>query len=150
MDQAKFRYYEENRYGGELHGCEKWGFRNDWAYKLLQLLVILFSALVTAAIALEQLIPNFPGRLSALIASLVVTSAAAALKIFNFQGKALYYEKKADALKREYNLYKAADGDYSQAADKEQLFVRRIEDIITEANKQRESVYFPGSMSRDG
>ena len=143
MDQEAFRYYEQQWFGAELQGCEKWGHRNDWGYKLLQLLVILFSVLVTSAIALEQFIPGFPGRPSALIASLVVTSAASALKIFNFQEKAPYYSGKADALKREHFLYKAADGDYSGATDKEQLFVRRIEDIIAESNKQRERMYFP-------
>jgi hypothetical protein len=146
MDADAFERFEDQRFGGELRGCVRWNRFNDWAYKLLQLLIILFSSLVTTTLALEQFIPGFPGRLYALFWSLVVTCAASALKIFNFQGKALYYAKKYDALMREQSLYKAADGDYSQAADKEQLFVRKIEDIIWEANKQREGVYFPDTV----
>ncbi len=126
----------------EVHECERWGHVNDWAYKLLQLLVIISSVMVTAALALDQLVSNFPGKLFALIASLVVTSAASALKIFNFPGKVLFYSIRANALKREYYLYRAGDGSYAESADKERLFVRKVEDILAESNKQTERVYF--------
>ncbi len=93
MDADAFKRFEDQRFGGELRGCVRWNRFNDRAYKLLQLLIILFSSLVTTTLALEQFIPGFPGRLYALFRSLVVTCAASALKIFNFQGKALYYAK---------------------------------------------------------
>jgi hypothetical protein len=143
MEADKFQAWIENRFGGELRGCVFWNRRNDWAYKLVQVLIVLFSSLTTAALALGKFFPSFPGQIYAIFGSLIVTCAAASLKIFNFQGKALYYAYKYDALMREQSLYESVDGDYSQAQDKEQLFVRRIEEIISESNKQREEIYYP-------
>jgi hypothetical protein len=143
MEADKFQAWIENRFGGELRGCVFWNRRNDWAYKLVQVLIVLFSSLTTAALALGKFFPSFPGQIYAIFGSLIVTCAAASLKIFNFQGKALYYAYKYDALMQEQSLYESVDGDYSQAQDKEQLFVRRIEEIISESNKQREEIYYP-------
>jgi hypothetical protein len=143
MDENVFQGWRKERFEGELNGSVRWNRRNDMTYSVLQLVIILFSSLITAALALGKFIPSFPGQLCAIFGSLIVTGAAASLKIFNFQGKSLYYVRKYDALMREQSLYKAVDGDYSQADDKEQLFVRRVEEIISEANKRREEVYFP-------
>ena len=143
MEENAFQSWRKERFEGELNGSVLWNRRNDWAYKLLQLTIILFSSLITAALALGKFMPSFPGQVCAIFGSLIVTSAAASLKIFNFQGKALYYARKYDTLMREQSLYKAVDGDYSTTEDRDQLFVRRVEEIISEANKQREEVYFP-------
>jgi hypothetical protein len=143
MDADKFQVWTKKRFGGELGGCVAWNRRNDWAYKLVQMLIILFSSLTTAALALGKFVPSFPGQVYAIFGSLVVTCAAASLKIFNFQGKALFYARKYDALMREQSLYESVDGGYPQAEDKEQLFVRRVEEIISESNRQREGIYYP-------
>jgi hypothetical protein len=143
MDSETFNKYRQERFDPELRGCEYWGIRNDWMYKILQLLVIIFSLMIAAAIALKQFYQMFPGELFALFASLVVSGLASSLKIFNFPGKALYYGKRGDALKSEYYLYLAADGEYSKAEDKEQLFVRRIEVILQRSRDEAESVYYP-------
>ncbi len=143
MDENAFQGWRKERFEGELKGALFWNRRNDWVCKLLQLLIILFSSLITAALALGKFIPSFPGQVCAIFGSLIVTCAASSLKIFNFQEKALYYAYKYDALMREQSLYKAVDGDYSKVEDKEQLFVRRVENIISEASKKREEVYFP-------
>jgi hypothetical protein len=143
VEDNTFQAWRKERFEGELNGSELWNRRNDWAYKLLQMLIIIFSALTTASLALGKFYPGFPGQVFAIFGSLIVTCAAGSLKIFNFQGKALYYAYKYDSLMREQSLYKAIDGDYSKTENKEQLFVRRVEDLISEANRQREEVYFP-------
>jgi hypothetical protein len=143
MEDNVFRSWRKERFEGELNGSALWNRRNDWAYKLLQLVIIVLSSLVTVALALGKFVPSFPGQVCAILGSLIVTAAAASLKIFNFQGKALHYARKYDALMREQSLYEAAADDYSETEDKSQLFVRRVEEIISESNKQREEIYFP-------
>jgi hypothetical protein len=143
VEQKDFEVWKEERFVGELSGCFRWAHRNDWAYKTLQLVIILVSSLITVALALQRFFPGFPGQVSAIFGALGVTCSASALKIYNFQGKALYYAHKYDALMREHTLYKAGSTEYSGAHDKDQLFMEKVEDIILEANKQREEVYFP-------
>ena len=145
MEEGVFQSWRKERFEGELNGAMLWNRRNDWAYKLVQLTIIIFSSLTTAALALGKFTPSFPGQVCAIFGSLIVTCAAASLKIFNFQGKALYSARKYDAMMREQSLYKSIDNDYSRSEDRDQLFVRRIEVIISEANRQREEVYFPSN-----
>lgn len=95
MDSETFKKCKQERFDTELRGCEYWGIRNDWMYKILQFLVIIFSLMIAAAIALKQFFSMFPAELFALFASLVVSGLASALKIFNFQGKHFIMEKGA-------------------------------------------------------
>lgn len=71
---------------------------------------IVVSSVTIAALAIESLSSGFPSRWIAIIGSLIVTACASALKIFNFQGKALYYGMKYDALMRERSLFRAKAG----------------------------------------
>jgi len=142
MDANRFQYWEEKRFGGEVKGCYSWSRRNDWAYKISQMLIILFSSLTTAALALGKIFPSFPGQVYAIAGSFIVTFAASSLKVFHFQEKALFYAEKYDALMQEQAQFMTADGEYIEAGNKEELFVQKVEKIISESNKRREIIYY--------
>jgi len=57
VDSETFKKYKQERFDTELRGCEYWGIRNDWMYKIFQLLVIIFSMMIAAAIAYKQFFP---------------------------------------------------------------------------------------------
>jgi hypothetical protein len=42
MEENAFQGWRRERFEGELNGSALWNRRNDWAYKLLQLLIIIF------------------------------------------------------------------------------------------------------------
>jgi hypothetical protein len=62
MEQGMFEVWKEERLVGELNVCERPSRRDDWAYKLLQLVIILISSLITTALCVAEVLSRFHGR----------------------------------------------------------------------------------------
>jgi hypothetical protein len=60
-----------------------------------------------------------------------VAVLASALKTFKFHENWINYRTTSETLKKEMHLYRAGVGEYSNAKDREVLFVERVESVIS-------------------
>ena len=68
------------------------------------------------------------------ILSVVLASTTAAVKTFKFQENWLNYRTVAEALKKEKHYYNAGAIEYATTENKKQLFVERVEALISREN----------------
>lgn len=135
MDQDQFEKYLKNRYEEQIDWYDKKSLFNQKIYKYLQGTLIILTALTPVLIAFSfhyskcvylSFIP--------IIVSVVVAILTAALKTFKYQENWINYRTICETLKKEIHLYQAKIGDYREGADKEALFVERVESLISREN----------------
>lgn len=129
MEKSEFEDYLENRYRDQLSWYSKRSRQYKKWYHCLQVAIILLAAFLPGMTALVPEKLWIITLMSSLLAFLT-----AILKAFNFQEDWISYRTTAEALKREKYYYDAKIGDYSTTKNAEQLFVDRIEDLMSIEN----------------
>jgi hypothetical protein len=130
MDTAAFNEYLEKRYFDQLNYYESASKKNKKKYKNFQWILIILSTLTTILAALPQT-GKFPLQYVVVSTAAIVTILTAGLKTFQYQELWVNYRSTIEQLKPELYYYKFNVGDYGQAgADKESLFVSRVEQIL--------------------
>ena len=148
LTQEEFEHYLCERYYDQCAWYDqKAGINKRWYY-YFQTLVIVLSALTTLTVAMGVYFQQFTWfRLVALTTASIVTVLASLQKIYRFQEQWIDYRNTAETLKKEKHLYDARLSGYATANCAEQLFVERIESLISRQNTLWVA-RVPGSDSR--
>ena len=137
MTDNEFDDYASNRYNEQCRWYDdKAGFNKRWYYRL-QTTVIVVSAAITLAVAIGVYFEDVRWiRLVALALGASVTVFTSLLKIYRFQEQWLSYRGTAEALKKEAHLLMARLGEYGASASPRELFVDRVENLVSRQNTQ--------------
>ena len=127
MDQEKFDAYRTDRYEDQISWYEKRSAQNKKNYTSLQWGVIVLSSCLPVLITVAPKLLTIP-------MSIVLAIGTAALKTFKFQENWLSYRTIAESLKKEPFYMDAGLHGYGSASDKKQLFVERVEALISQEN----------------
>lgn len=119
--------YKTSRYYVEVEFYEDRAKRNKTYYHIFQWLVIILSATVPA---LASMIAD-ENRIITIIVSIILAIGTTALKTFKFQENWLNYRAVAEALKKENYYYNAGLEGYNDDDNKNELFVERVESLIS-------------------
>lgn len=97
--------------------------------------LILLSASTPVIIALAQKTDSVPWlKTLSLISSVLVAILATSLKTFKFEENWINYRTTCETLKKEIHFYHAGIDEYEHCEDKEPLFVKRVEALISREN----------------
>ena len=135
MDKEKFQKYLKERYYDQIKWydiksskCQKW-------YEIFQWALIIFSAMTPALIAIEWKLSLFSTlKWLPIITSIFVAILTSALKTFKLQENWISYRTTCETLKKEIHFYEANVDEYTDIKDKEALFVKRVENLISREN----------------
>ena len=130
MEEKEFENYLKERYGPEVSWYDNRASRNKQYYQGFQWAAIIISASVPV------LVVSMPDKFKWITAilSIVLAIATAALKAFKFQENWISYRTIAETLRKEKHYYDAGATEYAAVEDKEQLFVERVEALISREN----------------
>jgi len=135
MDHSTFEKYLSDRYLAEISWYDKKSMRNQIWYRTLQWSLIVLSALTPVVIALTQEAKPVPMLKSlSLITSVLVAILATSLKTFKFEENWLNYRTTCETLKKEIHFFDAGIDEYKDSPDREGLFVKRVEALISREN----------------
>ena len=128
--EGKFEEYLKERYQDQIEWYSKKSSENKRYYQWFQWIIIVIST------SLPGLILIIPAKWEfiTVLFSAVLAITTSALKIFKFQENWLNYRMIAEALEREQHYYNAGAIEYTTAKDKKQLFVERVEALISREN----------------
>ena len=135
--------YIEKRYKKQLQYYEKHASDNRVRFYISQIVIIAVSALIP----IINTIPNENADINAIkmassIFGFIIIVATGFLQLTKSQENWISYRSTAELLQSEYHLFKMKSGDYSDEKigndnrKREQLFVNRIETIISEEGKK--------------
>src|SRR5712691_2446538 len=135
MDKAAFEEYLSERYLGEIGWYDAKSMRNQVWYRTLQWGLILLSASTPVIIALAQKSDSAPElKTLSLTTSVLVAILATSLKTFKFEENWVNYRTTCETLKKEIHFFDAGIDEYKDSQDKEGLFVKRVEALISREN----------------
>ncbi|MDE0012653.1 MAG: DUF4231 domain-containing protein [Candidatus Poribacteria bacterium] len=129
MGEEKFEQYLKERYECQVQWYDERSSRNKWYSQGFQWAAIIISALVPVLVTL-----NPTQRWITITLSTVLAITTAALKTFKFEENWISYRTVAETLKKEKYYYDAGAIEYATAEDKKQLFVERVEALISSEN----------------
>ena len=129
MTEKEFKNYLENRYEDQLGWYSKKSKRYKRCYQWIQGAIFLLSAFLSFIVIIA---PEHLGIVAFMSSTLVFLTAI--LKAFKFQEDWINYRTTAEILKREKQYYDAKIGEYGTAKNAEQLFVERIEVLMSKEN----------------
>jgi len=155
MDKAVFDDYVENRYKKQMDYYSKSSSKNQKKYKQFQWILIILSALtpvlaalngVTSSSSLKIFNAGSLVQILLVIISSIVAILTTGLKTFRYQDLWIKYRTTYELLKPEIYYYEFNIGMYGSAgADKESVFVTRVEAILNTEHSQ----WQPVSKSQD-
>lgn len=130
MKHECFENYFKERYENQVQWYEDRSRRNKLYYHFAQWVAIVVSA------SLPVLIVVVPEdmKIISIIPSVILAVTTTALKTFKFQENWLSYRTIAETLKKERHYYNLGANGYDVEDDKEQLFVKRVEALISREN----------------
>ena len=135
MDRATFDKYVKERYLSEISWYDKKSMRNQIWYRTLQWALIVLSASTPVVIALAQKADSMPWvKHLSLVTSVLVAILATSLKTFKFEENWVNYRTTCETLKKEIHFFDAGIDEYKDSQDKEGLFVKRVEALISREN----------------
>lgn len=129
MTDEEYEKYLGTRYNQLVGFYDKRAQQNKLGYRICSVFIIAVSGILAPLIATGVLLrcPILGGFLSA---SVVIATAIGSL--FQFNENWLSYRRTWDTLRREPHLRDARVADYANAADRNGLFVERVETIASD------------------
>ena len=135
MDRATFDKYVNERYSAEISWYDRKSMRNQIWYRTLQWGLIVLSASTPVVIALAQKTDSMVWvKPLPLVTSVLVAILATSLKTFKFEENWVKYRTTCETLKMEIHFFDAGIDEYKVSQDKEGLFVKRVEALISREN----------------
>lgn len=135
MDDTEFEKYLKERYNGQTRWYEKKSVSNKRWYVSLHFVLIILSALTPLLIALDFVFSEVDTlQWVSIFTSLTVAVIASSLKTFKFQEHWVNYRTTAELLKKEQYYYEGNTKEYSKTQDKRATFVKRVENLISQAH----------------
>ena len=136
MDKATFNEYLEKRYYEQLSYYDSSSKKNQKRYKNIQWILIILSTVTTILAALPKT-ELFDFKYLIVISAALVTILTSGLKTFQYQELWITYRSTMEQLKPEIYYYNFGVGDYGKpGADKECLFVTRVEQILSKEHTE--------------
>lgn len=136
MNDETFEKYLTDRYEDQRKWYSRESRRNKKMYVRIQTTVIALAA-VTPALAGAGLANGGELAWVALLTaacSLVVAIGTSLLKTFKYQENWRNYRTTSESLKKEMFQYETRTGDYADARDPREVFVERVELLISREN----------------
>jgi hypothetical protein len=130
MSNEEFDRYVKERYKDQVNWYSRKADKNKMYYLLLQGTVIVLAAITPVIIALGEQVASWIG----VLASSLVAIGTALLKAFKYQENWNNYRATCETLQREIHCYTAEIGEYGGSQDPQQLFVSRVESLISSEN----------------
>lgn len=130
MSGTDFEEYLENRYNDQISWYSKKSSTYKRYYQYLQWIAIITS--VSIPVLVMSLSGNHKWFTAGL--SIVLAIVTAGLKTFKYQENWLNYRTIAETLKKEKHYFDARIGDYTDVDCREQVFVERVEALISMEN----------------
>jgi hypothetical protein len=130
VNQQTFDEFKRNEYDAQLLKAKTRAKENERLYRLFQWSTITLSMITAILVGTDQLVGWVLLKFLALVTSVVVSGLATILTTFDYKEKWSKYAEKALRLEREYNLYLAEVGDYSEVDQKNPTFVEKFYDIV--------------------
>jgi len=135
LNKDEFEKYLKERYQDQIDWYEKKSSSNQSRYSKFQWTLIILSALTPVLIAIDFGFAEYSFlKWIAVITAVIVAICAGALRIFKYHDNWITYRTTSETLKKEIHLYNAGIGDYTNAKDKESVFVQRVESLISQEN----------------
>ena len=130
MDESKFNQYVSERYENQVKWYSDKSRINKKLYQWFQWGAIVLSA------SIPVLVVSFEGNFKwiTVTLSIVLAIVTSGLKTFKFQENWINYRTIAETLKKEKHYHDAELNEYAATDDKEQLFVERVETLISREN----------------
>ncbi len=130
MTNEYFENYLKERYENQVQWYDSRSSLYKRYYHWFQWATIIFSSVLPASI---MLIPE-DDKIYLVVLSVILAIATSAMKSFKFQENWISYRTIAETLKKETHYYNAGANGYSTVENKEQLFVERVESLISREN----------------
>jgi hypothetical protein len=134
MDKEAFEKYLKERYSTEIAWYDKKAKYNKNMFQGLQVIVTVFSVLISVVLALSEQL-----RAVAIVFSAIVAIGATLMRSFTYQETWINYRTVTETLRKEINYYHARLGEYHNAEDHEAFFVGRVENLISRENTMWET-----------
>ena len=136
MDKAAFNDYLEKRYYDQLKYYSSASKKNQKRYKNIQWILIILSTVTTILAALPST-DHFDFKYLIVVTAALVTILTSGLKTFQYQELWVNYRSTMEQLKPEIYYYNFGVGDYGKpGADKECIFVSRVEQILSKEHTE--------------
>lgn len=130
MNKEDFDKYIKDRYEMQKAWYDRKATENQKAYQRNQWATVVLAALTPFLIIIGE------GWLKWLAVGVAIAVAitTGAVRAFKYHENWINYRTTCETLKKEINFYKANTQGYESADDKEQLFVERVEALISREN----------------
>ena len=134
MDTEEFNKYVEERYRKELEWYDTNSQLNKKNYRILQWILIVFSSLTPVFIVADFIIHDVTFFIPSLVSSIIVGICGTVMRTFKYYDNWLNYRTISETLKKEFYLYQANLDEYAETDNKESIFVKRVESLISREN----------------
>jgi hypothetical protein len=112
-------------------------------YVQMQWSILVLSGLNAFLIGLQTLFDWTLIRIITFLISVVISVLAGAFKAFDYQGKWTAYNQIVTNLRYEYDMHMAEAGEYSQASDKDKLFIAKVSALMREVSGDMPNITVP-------
>lgn len=127
MKSTDFQDYVNNRYKQQIEWYDSKSQKNQWIYKVLQIIIIILSFSTPVIIALSY----DSSKIISILVSSMVAILSTTIATFKFYENWINYRTTCESLKKEKHYYDFHIGPYKEVTDKQSLFVERVEDLIS-------------------
>ena len=134
MTPEAFEKYLKERYQDQINWYQAKSAQNKKRYQMFQWGVIILSAIVPVLVTLEASVKVSWFWWLTIVVSVLLAIGTAGVKTFKFQENWINFRSTVERLIQEKYFYDANAGDYSEASNKETLFVERVEALLSGEN----------------
>ena len=134
MDTQEFDRYVKDRYDGQVQWYERKAAINKRGYLGVQTSIVILSVVTSVTAALDLNKQETMWWVAPVLASALVAILAALQKVFQFQELWIEYRMTVESLRKERHLHLARVGEYGIPDSPDQLFVERVENILSRQN----------------
>jgi len=130
VDNNFFNNYLEERYKNQIDWYDKKSIFNQKIFKTMQWSIIILAAIAPILILVGD------GLLKWIAAgiALLIAIGTSAQKVFKYQENWINYRTTCETLKKEGYYYNSGIYEYKEAKNPEELFVERVENLISREN----------------
>lgn len=132
MNETQFQEYLEKRYYDQIDWYDRKSQKYKKLYLVFQSVVIVLAAVTPVLVALGG---SWEKWLAVAVSALVAIGTSL-LKAFKHQEVWISYRTTSETLKKEIYYYQAQIGEYGSSGNPIQLFVSRVESLLSQENTQ--------------
>ncbi|UCC19838.1 MAG: DUF4231 domain-containing protein [Promethearchaeota archaeon] len=135
MDESEFEKYLKERYKNQISWYEKRSKSCKNWFRYLEIVLIICSAMTPILIVIDYISEAFTTlRWISILTSVLTVVLASLIRTFKFQEHWINYRTTVELLKKEQYYFKANANEYGTVQDKKALFVKRVENLISQAH----------------